>query len=280
MDASQRLKELKKTWKAPAELERCRPREVRLKVAGRAMFGLSWILFAASIFAPIMLYVKASSDLEKRQHLRTTGLPAPARVARRWISSGDDKKYYIEYDYWANGRTYAGRVNVGKRGWGAFPPGSAVPVIFLPGNPQVHLVRGFAGSLMPLWLPFGIGPVFALGGWLVLHVLNKERTLLAEGRAAPGVVIRVEKSHQHGKGAHYQVAHYAFLQLSGAMAMGKSGAEKKQPAEGSTICVIYEPDRVRNNAVYPLSLVRAVRAPVSGSDTILISRRWGSLRRS
>ena len=53
------------------------------------------------------------------------------------------------------------------------------------------------------------------------------------------------------------MAHYELSLLSGATASGKTGPSKKPPAIGSELCVLYEPDRSRHNALYPLSLVRA-----------------------
>ena len=44
--------------------------------------------------------------------------------------------------------------------------------------------------------------------------------------------------------------------LSGAVRKGHSSANKRSvPAVGSVICVIYDPDNPRRNAVYPFSLV-------------------------
>jgi hypothetical protein len=48
---------------------------------------------------------------------------------------------------------------------------------------------------------------------------------------------------------------YEFPLLSGAVASGKAGTSAKPPAIGSVICVIYDPESPKRNAVYPLSLV-------------------------
>jgi hypothetical protein len=103
---------------------------------------------------------------------------------------------------------------------------------------------------MPLWLPYPVAGALALASFLIAREIRRQRRLLAEGRPAPALVTRHEGNRQ-GK-----VAHYEFPLLSGALARGKAGPQKKPPAVGSLLCVLYEPDRMRNNSLYPLSLVR------------------------
>jgi hypothetical protein len=106
-----------------------------------------------------------------------------------------------------------------------------------------------------LWLPFLVSFLMGATGWLLTRLLAAQRHLLCEGRPAPGVVTDHKKTH------HATVAHYTFATMSGAIAQGQLEQQKKPPAVGSTLCVLYEPDRTSHNRVYPLALVRAARLP-------------------
>jgi hypothetical protein len=179
-----------------------------------------------------------------------SGQDTAGQVAGRVATtSGDDRRYWIDYQYRAGGQVYAGRVEVGRRGWQELDKGARITVRYLPSDPARHIVLGRARSLMPLWLPFLVAGGLALVAWLITLPLVSQRTLLAEGRAAPAIITRHEKT-QHGT-----VVHFVFQLLSGTTAEGKTGPRTKPPALESTLCVLYLPDRKHRYGVYPLSLV-------------------------
>ncbi len=80
--------------------------------------------------------------------------------------------------------------------------------------------------------------------------------LVAEGRGALAQVTRSKKVRgQHG--AHY-VVYYEFRLMSGAVGSGRYNSRQSPPPIGTTICVVYDPDRTGRSARYPLPLVRLV----------------------
>ena len=247
--------ERRRTWSPPEELRRCRPREVRLSAAGRTLQVLTVILLAGGIAAGIILFVKASNDHDERRQIQANGQDTFGQVVRRWVTRKDPHRYLVEYTFQASENSVKGRVEVGPRGWNQMLPGTSLPVRYLSGNPNAHLVIGHEPKLMPLWLPYPIAGALALAAFLIAREIRRQRRLLAEGRPAPALIIRHEGS-QHGK-----VVHYEFPLMSGALVRGKAGPQKKPPALGSILCVLYEPDRAGNNSLYPLTLVR----PVHGS---------------
>jgi hypothetical protein len=97
----------------------------------------------------------------------------------------------------------------------------------------------------------------------VLHIRSQIR-LLAEGRAAPGLVTKHSKAQHGSHGSDLgQKFYYDFPLLNGAIARGQAGPVKKPPAIGATVPVLYDPERPRRNAPYPLSLVTpANRCPL------------------
>ena len=90
---------------------------------------------------------------------------------------------------------------------------------------------------------FGIAILFGV-------MIMRQSRLLSEGRPAPGVVVKTKRSDET------VVVTYEFRVLSGAVRKGHSNSSgKKVPAEGSVVCVIYDPENPRRNAIYPLCLV-------------------------
>jgi hypothetical protein len=56
---------------------------------------------------------------------------------------------------------------------------------------------------------------------------------------------------------------YEFSVLSGAVVSGRRSSSSKPPEIGSTIWVLYDPERPKLNRPYPLSLVRLADAAKS-----------------
>ncbi len=250
MDPRLQLNEVRQTWTPPEELKRCRPREVRLTGAGKALRILALVMFLAGQAAGVILYVKASTDLEDRRQLLARGIDTEAQVVRRWQTHGEHPSYHVEYVYRVEDETLRSRVDVGRGSWGRLAEGSILPIRYLPENPRLHLVHRYEGQLLPIWVPFLVAGALAATALLIAREIRRQRLLLAEGRPTPAVVTRHQGGHQ-GK-----IVHYAFLLMSGAITHGKAGPQKNPPPIGSILCALYEPDRLRHNGLYPLSLVR------------------------
>lgn len=88
----------------------------------------------------------------------------------------------------------------------------------------------------------------AVGGLMTLPLAHQRR-LLAEGRAALATVTKHSAS-QHGK-----MVHYEFTALSGSRGHGQTGPSQKPPPIGSTLWVLYLPERPARSSCYPLGLV-------------------------
>src|SRR5258705_156658 len=104
---------------------------------------------------------------------------------------------------------------------------------------------------MATWAAWLIGAATAFPGGLVLpFLIRRERKLLSDGRAAPGVVTRLSRS-QHGS-----MVHYEFAIAGGGFAKGKTGPSHKPPPVGATVPVLYDPENPRRNRMYPFSMVK------------------------
>jgi hypothetical protein len=89
---------------------------------------------------------------------------------------------------------------------------------------------------------------------LCLFVIQRQRRLLADGRAAPALVTQHNR-HRTSHGGTYRTLVYEFPLMSGGVASGKSHTSRTAPEVGSVICIIYDPDSPQRNTVYPMSLV-------------------------
>jgi hypothetical protein len=104
----------------------------------------------------------------------------------------------------------------------------------------------------PLWLP----PVLLVAGGvsalLIRLKLSRERRLLEDGHAAPGIVTRLGARTDKGRLVYYEFATY-----SGSTVKGKYGPVhgKWVLAVGTPIVVLYDRDQPKRNTRYPSSLV-------------------------
>jgi hypothetical protein len=250
MDPRSSLDTIRQTWRPPKELERSRPREVQLTWSGKILAGVVVALILGGLTAGFVLYGNAYHGRDQHDQLVKSGKDAEATVTRCWSSGHDPVRYWAEYTYNVDGRTYKGRLSTNRNSWVALEGMGTVSVRYLTGDPRTHFVHGFESPLPPLWLSIVVAGALFLEAWLLGRILSGQRRLLTEGRPAPAIVTKISRT-QHGK-----VAHYVFMEMSGALVNGKSRPRRSPPAVGSTLNVIYEPDRERHNGVYPLSLVK------------------------
>ena len=237
-------------WKAPAGLDRSRPRRIRLTSGGIALIVASVALFIGSGAATIGLTRVADEQREARRLMREEGANAEAVVSRLWRESGESRPRWAAYTFSVQGRKYAGEAKAQRRAWEQLKVGSTLPVRFLTTNPAINVPVGWERSGMPRWVPIVVGLAIFGGGILCLVPIQRQRYLLSEGRASPGVVTGHQK-HQHGTEIRYE-----FRVLSGSSVKGRGVAGKSPVPIGSAVCILYDSENPQRNATYPLSLVQ------------------------
>jgi hypothetical protein len=112
---------------------------------------------------------------------------------------------------------------------------------------------------VPLWAIPLIPASLLAAVWGIVHGLRRSWMLLSEGRAAQARVVNQKKVHRD-KHTAYQIT-CEFRDLSGATHTMRYDVMKAPPAIGSELTIVYHRDDPRWHAVYPLRLVRPVRAP-------------------
>jgi hypothetical protein len=225
---------------------------VTFTAAGWALAGLSSALVAAGFAAGIILFSLASSQRREELHLRERGVDVNATVTRLWISSGENPRRFVAFQFEAGGRRIDGRQQIPRAMWSTLTVGSAIPVRYDPTDPLVHVPFGGRRRTLDHWVAYAATLTLAALGALIALPIRSQRRLLVEGRPAPAVVTtrRLNKSTH---GSNYQIE-YEFQLLNGAPRTGRSTGGKA--LEGQLIAVLYEPDNPARNAPYPLSLVR------------------------
>ncbi len=253
-----RVADLPRTFVPPRELAGSMPRDVALDKAGKALYTVAALLFVGALVAGLLLNREVRRQADTRAAFASSGTTTAAEVTRLWRGSDDSKTPWVAYRFDVNGSVYTGQARVGKQKWQSLHVGSEIDVEYLPDDPGRHRLAGSGRDGMPAWLPLLVGLSLAMGGVLMMAVLNRQRRLLANGRPAPALITRVRKHHSSHGGSHRAV-YYTFPQLSGSLATGKSDSAKKTANVGDVLCIVYDPDRPRHNQPYPVPLVRVRR---------------------
>jgi hypothetical protein len=196
----------------------------------------------------------AQRQAEEQRLLRTEGVLADATVTRAWIDSSKERQSWVAYRFEYAGRIYSHRVETPRTIWSGISKGATIPVRVVPAQPSISHPIAWDMRPLPFWLAYVISGTIAASAFFVPIPVRRQMRLLAEGRPAPGHVTGFKKSDK------YLVVKYEFRLLSGAIAKGKANTSKP-PVDGATLCVLYDPENPRRNALYPLSLVRLENAP-------------------
>ena len=247
--------DLLRAFKPPRELERSRPRDVRLTTNGRFLLGVAWLLAAAAIVATLGLQAEARKDAIAAATMEEQGVVTSATIDRLWRGKGDGNPPYVAFHFDAGGTRITGQSRMQLSRWRSLSVGAVVPVRYLPDDPRTFLVDGARRKRLPMAVPYVIGGLIAMGGLLCAAGLRRQRRLLMEGRPAPAVVTNVAKHHST-HGATHRVMTYEFPLLGGGVATGKAHAINKSTDVGATICIVYDPDVPKRSRPYPFSLVK------------------------
>jgi hypothetical protein len=255
MNTREQLQEiLRQGWRPPDGLDRIRHREVQLTGGGWALVVTSAALVLAALPLGLFLYLQAEREQEEERVLWEQGADAEALVTRHWQTKGESRQRWIAYEFTAGGYTYSRRVKTPRRIWDTLREGSPIPVRYIAASPEINHPHGWRDETTPVAVAWLVGFGMAAVGGVILLPLLAQRRMVAEGRAAPGIVTG-KKKVAHGYGASHTEISYDFLLLSGGVASGKCSGDSKM-APGTVITVLYDPDNPRSSARYPASLVR------------------------
>ena len=255
MNDDEMLQKAQEGWRPPEGLHGSLPRESTLTGAGRALLALAVAFFLGAATAGVGLQILVRDRAEAVKLAREQGVTTQAVVTRLWRGKDDSRQPWVAYRFDANGTLCDAQRKVPLTTWSRLAVGSRIEVVYVPSRPEVNYPRGHIGELIPVWLPHLAAVALAGFGTLFLFSIHRERRLLEEGRAAPGVVTEHRRRGGEHR-AHGTEFRYRFAMFSGSIGQGRGRPRRNPPEIGSTICVIYDPDHPSTNAPYPFQLVR------------------------
>jgi hypothetical protein len=232
------------------------PRDVRLTGAGRFVYIVAVMLLVSSVVAVVVLRARGVQENDERQLLIEHGAAVDAHIDRLWRTSNEQKQPWVAYRFTVGEHDYQGQARVSLVKWRTLAVGAVLPVQYVPERPELSAPAGMERRALPLWVPYLAATPLVLGGLVCLYVVRRERQLLENGRPAAAIVTGQHK-HRSSEGGTHRSITYEFRLLSGAPGKGRSSTSSKPPAVGSTICVVYDPDRPRRSKPYPFGFVRA-----------------------
>ena len=205
---------------------------------------------------------RSSARRRRRTLLRDQGIAADAVVTRVWRGGGKEDEHRVTYRFAYDGKIYSRTVRTPVSIWRTLAPGADLPVRFVPSRPTISHPVAWPSTGLPSWFPYLLAAMVTVPAFLLPIPVRREARLLAEGRPAPGRVTGFKKADKAIR------VLYEFRLLNGALVKGKVN-RSKPPIEGATVCVLYDPENPRRNALYPLSLVRLGKCSFTASQKVI-----------
>ncbi len=253
MTDSNELRKLWDGWQLPPELQRSRPRPVRFTGKGKATIIGAVVVLAVGIGGGSFAYRQAQEAGRRDRLLAAAGTTTEARITRVWQRSGKSRSCHAAYEFAAGRGEFTATAAVPCRAWGTLSVGDRVPVRYVPSDPRISRLEGveLAGK-PPLWLAPLVLSACTIAALFIFRRLRRERHLLEEGDAAPGVVTKLGMRTDKGRKVYYEFATYSGTAVRGSY--GPVQGKAVAPV-GTPIVLLYDRDEPKRNTRYPSSLV-------------------------
>ena len=235
-------------WKPPRELVRALPRETHLTRSGAFLAILAAVILLACVILYFVVRHQEMQTAAQTAALRTEGRETTAEITHLWLA-GKSSIPNVMYAFTANGVRLKGESKVPKRIWDRLRKAGFLPVRFLPSNPSINHPAAWEESASPFWLPLLVPAVISPGAIVILTMLWRHGRVAANGLPTAGVVTKCF-AVKNGWSARYR-----FRTKDGAVFGGSSQVGRRLEA-GTTLCILYLPEKPRRNAVYPMGLYR------------------------
>jgi hypothetical protein len=248
------FKDITHGWKAPESLGYSSMRPVRLAKCGIAMAAAAVTLAIGGLVLGTVLMKQSTREEKEARLLSAEGTSAQATVVRVWRSGGESDSPRVRYTFTVDGREFTTSHRVPRKIWNTLKEGDAIEIRYAPADPSINHPVAWTGRVTPLFLAL-LMPLMFLGfAWGFVWLIRRQWNLLAEGRPAPAIVTSVKRTDKA------VLVRYEFPLLNGAIQKGKTNTSRKAiPGIGDVVCVLYDPDNPRRNALYPLQFVRMER---------------------
>jgi hypothetical protein len=235
-------------WKPPDRLGYSSMRDVRLTGQGAFLAVLAGLVIVGAFVLGVFLARTVRREQESQRLLAEQGITANAVITRLWRTGDKSEESRVAYRFEYQGSVYSTSVKVPHIKWRELKVGAPLVVRLVPSRPHISHPVDWSSRGLPVWFPYFMTALVAGIGAMLAVVIARQMRLLAEGRPAPGRVTGIRKDKN-------LVVLYEFQILNGSTFKGRAGVHK-MPAVGEPLCVLYDPENPRRNALYPLALVR------------------------
>ena len=235
-------------WKPPDRLGYSSVREVRLTAQGIALSVIAACLIVGAFALGIFLARTVKRETLEQRLLVDQGVAVEATVARLWRTGDKSNEPRVTYRFRYQDSVYTNSVKAPLSKWRELKVGQTMAVRFVPGRPTISHPADWENRGLPLWFPYVITAFLAGMGAMIGVQVARQMRLLAEGRPAPG---RITGSRKGKK----LVVLYEFQIPDGKTIKGRSSVSR-MPPEGEPVCVLYDAENPRRNALYPMQMVR------------------------
>jgi hypothetical protein len=241
----------------PPALLKSTPRDVRVRATGRIMLVTAAALVVFGMWGSIVL--GRSADIAGRhvalfasERILTGG--DVIRLQKR--GGGNDHSITAHYRYTARGHELTGETRLRRSERERYTLGSPVAVWYLPSEPGMSWLDGYAPRSRASWPATVIPLACGICALVLIQLVRRQWNLLAYGRPAMATVTKVEKKESEGT---YWMVHFEWTTLSGATRTGKYHHAKKKdvPAIGAMIPIVYDRDNSFRHSKYPMMFVTA-----------------------
>jgi hypothetical protein len=233
----------------PAELFCELPRPVRLTAAGKFLSALLILLAFATPCVGIFTFGASYRESHTRTLLREQGDVIAGNVTRVWETGSRSRSYGIEYRFNYGSVEHRASVTAPFRIWSTLRPREKISILVLPADPTISHPAAWESDDNPLVIPCIVVPNMALWCFGLWSSVRLQYQLLSNGLPALG---RVTGCHRAGKRI---VLICEFRIFDGTIVKTKYNNAKRRTV-GTPVCILYDRDTPRRNAIYPLSLVR------------------------
>ncbi len=146
MSDADNVRQLWEGWRPPPELERSRPRPVRLSAKGKGMLFLILALLVAAVVGGVSIYRRSARESQQERLLAVAGSDGEARITRLWRGSGKDRRCYAAYQF-PVGEAVIGRTT--RVPCERFKEGQQVRIRFLAASPEISGAENEVPVLVP-----------------------------------------------------------------------------------------------------------------------------------
>ena len=152
---------------------------------------------------------------------------------------------YVRYSFTFKGRDFSGEARMPSHLGFVLHEQDKIIIRFLPSDPAINHPYGWEWSAFMDAVPVGFQIFFALLVIVALIYSRRERRLVREGKAVPGVVTSCTPNDRQFK------VKYEFRTEDGIVMTGSSSS-KDSYETGACIWILYLPKKPQRNCSYPL----------------------------